>query len=111
MQLQITDQLFQIIYNKAILRYANPIARQYIFRLKDYPELFAIANSVDTKKEIKLANIEFWYLHIRHLGYRNLKTLKNLSSRIDFKETAPKQLCKNCHKVNQTYWLSKIYIL
>ena len=45
-----------------------------------------------------------------HLGYRSLKTLRVLSNGMDFKETASKELCKNCQKGNQTCQPSKIAI-
>lgn len=83
---------------------------QYIFRLKDNSEPPAIVNLADIKKAVKPMNIELWYLCMGYLGYRNLKTLKNLSNGMDFKDTAPKKLCKNCEKSNQTCQLSKIPI-
>lgn len=101
------DQLFQILYDRPILRYADPINSQYIFWLKNNLKLPTIANLADTKKEIKLADIKLWYLYIGHLSYKNLRTLKDLSSEIDFKKTALKQLYKDYQKSNQTCQPSK----
>ena len=43
-----------------------------------------------------------------HLSYRSLKTFKDLTNGIDFKDTALKELCKDCQKGNQTYQPLKI---
>ena len=45
-----------------------------------------------------------------HLGYRSLKTLKDLSIGINFKETALKKLCGDCQKGNQTCQPSRFSI-
>ena len=102
MWLRTTDQPSQILHDGAILGYADPIDGQYVFRLKDNPEPPAIANTAETKRVAKPADIELWHLRIGHLGYRSLKMLKDLSTKIDFKETAPKELCRDCRKGNQT---------
>lgn len=47
---------------------------------------------------------------MRYLGYRSLISVKNVSSRMDFKKTALKELCGDCQKRNQTCQLLKIYI-
>lgn len=95
MCLQTTDQQFQILHDRAILGYADPIDRQYIFRLKETLKPPAIANLADTqpKKGTKPEDIKLWHSRMGHLGYKSLITLKNLSSGIDFKATAPSKLC------------------
>ena len=108
MWLYTTNRPSQILHDGTILGYTNLIDGQYIFWLKDKPELSAIANIVEIKRVAKLVDIEFWYFGMGHLGYRSLKTLKNLSTTMDFKETAPKNLCGNCQKDNQTCEPSKI---
>lgn len=42
-----------------------------------------------------------------HLGYQGLKIFKDLSTRIDFKETTLKELCSDCYKRNQIYQPSR----
>lgn len=86
------------MHNRATLGYVDSIDGYYIFRLKNNLESLAIINLVDTKRETKPANIKLWHLYIGHLGYKSLRTLKDLSNKIDFKEIAPKQLYKNCPK-------------
>ena len=108
MWLRTTDQPSQILHDGAILGYADPIDGQYVFRLKDNPEPPAIVNSADTKRAAKPADIELWHSRMGHLGYRSLKTLKDLSSGMDFKDTAPKELCGDCRKGNQTRQPSRI---
>ncbi len=104
MWLQTTDQPSQILHNRAILGYANLIDGQYIFRLKQTLETPTIANSADIqpKREVKPRDIKLWYSRIGHLGYRNLKTLKNLSSRMDFNETTSSELYGDYRKGDQT---------
>ena len=102
MWLRTTDQPSQILHDGAILGYADPIDGQYVFRLKDNPEPPAIANTAETKRVAKPADIELWHLRMGHLGYRSLKMLKDLSTGMDFKETAPKELCRDCRKGNHT---------
>lgn len=46
----------------------------------------------------KPSDIERWHFYIRHLGYKNLKTLKDLRSEINFKDIAPKELYEKCQK-------------
>ena len=106
--LKTTDQPCQILHDRAILEYTNSIDGQYVFWLKNNPELPAIANLADTKRETKLAEIELWHSCMGHLGYRSLKNLKNLNSGMDSKDTASKKLCRDCQKGNQTCQLSKI---
>ena len=108
--LKTTDQPSQILHDEAILGYADFIDGQYVFWLKDNPKLPAIANSADTKGETKSADIELWHSRIGHLDYRSLKTLKDLSSAMDFKNMAPKKLCGDCQKSNQTRQPSRIPI-
>ena len=104
MWLQTTDQLSQILHDRAILGYADLIDRQYVFRLKQSLETPTIANSanIQPKKEAKPGDIELWHSYIRYLGYRNLKMLKNFCSRMDFNKTTLSKLCGDCQKGNQT---------
>lgn len=97
-------QPFQILHNGTILGYADPIDGKYVFRLKEYLELPAIANSADTqpKNEAKPGDIELWHLRRGHQGYRSLKALKNLSNGMKFKETTSCKLCGDYQKGNQT---------
>lgn len=37
---------------------------------------------------------------MEHLGYKNLNSLKDLSSKMDFKETVLKKLYEDCQKKN-----------
>ena len=108
MWLKTIDQQSQILHDGAISGYADLIDGQYVFRLKDNPEPSVIANSADTKRETKPADIELWHSYMGHLGYKSLKTLKDPSNGIDFKDTALKKLCGDCQKSNQTRQLSRI---
>ena len=107
MWLQTTDHPSRILHDGAILRYADPSDGQYIFWLKDSLKPPTITNTAKTKRVAKPANIELWHSRMGHLSYRSLKTLKDLSTGIDFKETASKELCGDCQKGNQTHQLSK----
>ena len=88
-----------------MLGYADLIKGQYVFRLNDTPKSLAIANSADIKKETKRADIKLWHSRMGHLDYRSLRTLKDLSSRMDFNETVLKELCGDCWKENETHQL------
>ena len=44
---------------------------------------------------------------MRHLGYKSLIMLKNLSSGMDFKAITPSELYENCWKRDQTCQLSR----
>ncbi len=109
MWLQTIDQPSQILHDRAILGYADLIDGQYIFRLNQTLETPTIANSADIqpKREAKPGDIKFWHSRMGDLGYRSLKTLKNLSSRINFKETTPSELCGDCRKGDQTHQPSR----
>lgn len=96
------------MHDGAILGYIDLIDVQYVFWLKDNLELPVIINSANIKKAAKQTNIELWHLCMGYLGYRCLKTLKNLGSGIDFKDIALKKLCRNCQKGNQTCQSLKI---
>lgn len=101
MWLHTTNQSSQILYNGDILDYTNPIVGQYVFQLKEILELPAIVNlkNAQQKKKAKPGDIELWHLYIGYLGYKNLTTLKNLSSGMNLKETTPSKLvCEDCQK-------------
>ena len=108
MWLQTTDQPSEILHDETILGYADSIDGQYVFWLKDDLEPPVIANIAKTKRVAIPADIELWHFCIGHLGYRSLKTLKNISTGMDFKETVPKELCGDCRKGNQTRQPSRI---
>lgn len=97
MWIQTTNQLSQILYNRAILGYTDPIDKQYVFWLKKTIKFSAIANSIDTqpKKKIKPGDIKLWHLHIGYLGHRSLTILKNLSSGTDSKKITQNKLCED----------------
>ena len=104
MWLQTINQASQILHDRETLGYADLIDRQYVFWLKQILEALIIANSADIqqKREAKPGDIKFWHSHIGYLGYRSLKTLKNLCSRMDFKEITSSELCGDCPKRDQT---------
>ena len=58
MWLQITDQPSQILHDRGIPRYADPIDGKYVFWLKDNPKPLAIANTAKTKRVAKPVDIE-----------------------------------------------------
>lgn len=90
-----------------VLNKQNERELRYVLQLRDHLESSKIANSTDTKQEAKPTNIEFWHLRMGYLSYRSLKTLKNLSSKIDIKDIALKKLYEDCQKGNQTCQLSQ----
>lgn len=112
MWLQTINQLFHILYNKPILEYTNFINGQYVFRLKKTIKFLAIANltNIQPKNKTKPANIKLWHLHMGHLSYRSLTTLKNLSSGMNFKETTLSKLCGDCQKENRMFQPLKSFI-
>lgn len=55
------------------------------------------------KKEVNSEDIKLWHLYIEYLGYKSLTTLKNLSSKIDFKAIILSKLYKNYQKRDQIY--------
>lgn len=110
MWLWTTDQPSQILNNGTILEYADFVEGQYVFRLKVILELPAIPNLADTKKEAKPGDIELCHSCMRYLGHESVKSLQDLSSGINLKETASKKLCGDNQKENQTCQLSKNYI-
>lgn len=63
-----------------------------------------IVNSIDIQPKIKAkpGDIKLWYLCMRYLGSKNLKTLKNLNSRMDFNKTTLSKLCRDCRKGDRT---------
>ena len=104
MGLQIMNQPSQILYDRAILGYADFIDGQYVFRLKQSLKTPTIANLADiqSKKDAKLGDIELWHLRMGHLSYKNLIMLKNLNSRMDVNKTTLSKLCGDCQKRDQT---------
>ena len=104
MWLRTTDQPSQILHDGAILGYADPIAGQYVFRLKETLKFPVFVNSADIKPKeaARPGDIELWHSRVGHLGYRSLTALKNLSSGMDFKATILSELCGDCRKGNQT---------
>ena len=106
------DQLFQILYDRATLSYADPLDGQYVFCFQEFsvPTLIANSAKIHVKKNTKLEQIELWHARMSHLDYRSLTTLKDLSTGIDFANGNPSELYGPCKGGNQTCQLSKTYM-